>query len=128
MEDPVVQLPADWGSVFVSGEAITPSALYEVVAECGSLTSPPGSGTTPIWGDTVGVFEDGAWLPPDGAVEILDIFAIVEGFQSAKTAPDLQRIDLWPCTPDGAIDILDVLFGVEGFQGIVYPCPGPCPP
>ena len=128
VNNPVAQLPADWGTVLLHGEEITPSAVYVVEADCGGILTEPGSDSTPLWGDTIGAFDGQVWTPPDGKVGILDITAIVEGFVGAETAPDLQRVDVWECIPDGAIDILDILFGVQAFNGVPFPCPPPCVP
>ena len=124
---PWILFPVDWGTIFIHGEQITPDATYVVQAECGGVLTAGASGTTPIWGDTVGFFDSGTWLPPDGTVTINDILAIVDGFASTVTAPPTERIDLVGCDPDGSIDIIDVLAGVEGFNGLPFPCPPPCP-
>lgn len=126
-DTPFVQLPADWGIVFMHGEQITPDSTYAVEAECGGLLTEAASDTTPIWGDTVGLFENGSWTPPDDTVLLRDILAIVEGFVQSPTKPPVQRIDLAPCLVDASIDIIDVLSGVEGFTGVQFSCPPPCP-
>ena len=126
-DTPFAQLPADWGVVFVHGESIAPDTSYTVEAECGGLLTDAAADTTPIWGDTVGFFENNAWAPPDGNVAISDILAIIEGFVVAPTRPPVQRIDLAPCLVDQSIDIIDVLSGVQGFSGVAFSCPRPCP-
>jgi hypothetical protein len=135
---PTFQTPAAWGTVLVRSANIIPSTRYEVVAECGSFTSPPGAARTSIWGDVVGPFVGGAWTNPDGSVDITtDVTAVLSKFRNAATAPAIHRVDLVGaglsgivCPPDGRIDIIDVTVDLDAFRGLSYTastrCPGPC--
>jgi len=120
---PVVQLPSDWGTVFVHGPEIFPSALddpseYEVVAECGAFSSPPGLGATWRWGD----------LDNDGDVDFVDINLVLHEWQTVVSFNDVNPLfDLAPCPPDGHISFRDVSIEIEAFSGGDYPCPAPCP-
>ncbi len=129
--DPVFQLPDEWDTVAVQSPDLVPSSTYDVVAECGTYTSAPGSATTAIFGDIVGEATAGEWGAPDGRVDVLDLTAIVEAFRHLPTAPGQERSDLWPCTPDGVIDVLDMTMVADAFQGYSYwettGCPVPCP-
>ncbi len=85
------------------------------------------SARTARWGDTVGVYEAGSWLPHDGVVHILDIVAILHRFSSRPDAPSVERADLHREAPNGIIDILDAVSGVGAFRGRPYPFSPPCP-
>jgi len=120
---PVFQLPSDWGTVFVHGPEIFPSALndpsdYEVVAECGAFASPPGAGATWRWGD----------LNDDGSVDFVDVTLEVDVWKAAVSFNDVDPLyDLAPCPPDGHISFADITVEVDAFTGGSYPCPAPCP-
>ncbi|MCH8147115.1 MAG: hypothetical protein IH987_03865 [Planctomycetes bacterium] len=121
VDTPVVQLPADWATVIVRGEAIVPSTLYEVVAECGSFVSPVGSDSTCLWAD----------VNCNGITNINDAFFIILGFQ-AIIPPELtfEALDIWPCEPNRIINFVDVQRAILAFQGQSYAetgCPVPCP-
>jgi len=129
--DPVYQLPDEWGTIIVQGPDIVPSSTYNVVAECGTYVSPVGSASTALWGDIVGPFDGTEWTAPDGRVDVLDMTAVVEGFEHHAHAPEEWRTDLWPCTPDDRIDVMDMTMVTDAFQGVGYfestGCPVPCP-
>jgi hypothetical protein len=128
---PVIRLPDDWGTVILRSPDVVPGSQYVVVAECGAFSSAPGSASTSIWGDIVGVFDGAQWTPPNGVVNVLDMTAIVEAFQHLATAPELEHADIMPCMPDRVINILDMTGVVDGFQAISYQdssgCTVPCP-
>ncbi len=125
---PVFQTSDTWGSINVRGQDIVPDTLYHVEASCGTFTSPVGAARTSVWGDVVGLFDNGAWTPPNGVVDVFDTVAMIEAFENQPTAPALDQTDVWPCTPDGIVDILDILQVLDAFQGMPYPCPVPCSP
>jgi hypothetical protein len=124
---PVFQVPDDWGTLIITGPEIVPSSTYEIVAECGTYTSPAGSDTTWPWGDVAGPWDGEGWAPGDGIVDVTDFTAIVEAFRHLETAPPQAWTDIYPCTPDGIIDVLDMTYVVDAFKGLPYPCDGPCP-
>ncbi len=135
--------PAEWGgTVHVTAADIVPTAFYQVQQDNGSPGAPALSGMvtapTGIWGDVGGFFIDGAWEPPNGGVDFLDVKMIVEGFVNAATAPPMFRMDLIgiggqgiECEPDQRIDFIDASAAVSGFQGVTFTeftgCPVPCP-
>ncbi len=127
-----VLTPEQWGQVvYVTGLQLVPNAEYEVAADCGKADSPRLSNPTPVstgaWGDVAGLFVDGAWLPGDGIVDVMDFTAVVEAFKVLDTAPPLPASDIWPCVPDGTVDVLDMMYVVDGFKGIPCACEDPCP-
>ena len=80
---------------------------------------------TSVWGDSAGLFVDGAWEPADGAVNITDALACVEAFGGLPTIP-LEWCDVDPEIPNGQIDIIDILRIIEAFGGLPYPHAIPC--
>ncbi len=127
VDDPVYQVPDDWGTILVLDPDIVPSSTYVVVAECGIYVSDPGSGSTALWGDIVGDFIGGAWTPPNGVVDFNDITATIDGFRHVPYAPSEDLTDVHPCNPEGVIDFMDIRWIVDAFIGDPYPCAIPCP-
>lgn len=77
---------------------------------------------TSLWGDSVGVLDEGYWTAPDGGVNVpSDVLAMIETFSANPRAPHKIRVDLDPEIPDGRIFIIDVLRGIRAFQGLPYP-------
>jgi len=120
---PVIQLPADWDTILVSGPELYPSSkflpsTYEVVAECGAFASPPGSDDMWLWGD----------LDNDNDVDFMDISLIVNEWRLSVSFlnPD-PLFDTYPCPPDNKLDFRDIAEITEAFRGIDYACPTPCP-
>jgi hypothetical protein len=138
---PVALTSIGWGgTVRVSGVDIAPGSGYLVATDWGlSSLSPAATAQTAIHGDVVGFFENGAYPPPDGVVNIVDVLAILEGFQGLTTAPPIYRVDLigvgqqgTDCAPDRVINILDAVIALDAFRGISYTdatggCLEPCP-
>ena len=127
VDSPVLLSPQDWGTVSLRDARIAPQATYEIRMITDGLESSPASVTTARWGDVIGPFTDGAWTPPDGSVDIIDVVAILERFMGLATAPPVAWADLRPATPDGVIDILDATMALDAFKGYPYPFEPPCP-
>ena len=81
--EPVFQDWSQWSTgVHVTGCAVVPASTYEIVA-----VTPDGSESAPLivdtvaqplpkqWGDVVGAFEGSEWGPPDGVVNMDDVYA-----------------------------------------------------
>lgn len=113
--DRVFRTPAQWGTILVQDPDVVPSSIYDVVAECGSFTSPSGSDSTYTWGDIDG----------DGDADFADIALMVNAFKGIFIYP-VQTYDLYPCVPDGIIDFRDIVEDVNAFKGIPFPCSMPC--
>jgi hypothetical protein len=124
--------PVQWGTVYVAGETVVPDTVYEVQVDCrgpaGPALSTAVSVETPIWGDVVGQFP---WQPPQGAVTIHDVTAILEAFRHSARAPSIYRADIWGCVPDQDPEIIDAVGALDGFRHILFTfstrCPVPCP-
>ena len=132
-----------FGTIEVLHEVIVPNALYDVqvvmetcdIGNEGSF-SPPTEIMTARWGDTIGNCNSSTipCTPPDGAVNITDVLAILSTFSSAPNALAKARADLEPACPDLLINIADAIFGLTGFAGLPYqfapgfqdPCDSPC--
>jgi hypothetical protein len=126
-DNPVYQTPDEWGTISFYGSEIAPNSIYEVVALCGVYESDPAVITSAVWGDVGGPMEGGAWTPPDGEVNIVDLAIIADAFSNTPTAPPLEWSDIAPCVPDQWIDILDMTWVVDAFKSLPYPCGDPCP-
>jgi hypothetical protein len=139
VEDPsfAARLTASqWGgTVFLTGIDVVPNQAYHVQADCGLPESPrptaPSSATTYLYGDAAGVFSDGAWTPPDGEIDVLDLTAQLAAFASDAGAPTLYASDQLGCQTDRIIDIIDILASLDGFAGKSFAesshCTVPCP-
>ncbi|MFQ5462137.1 MAG: S8 family serine peptidase [Phycisphaerae bacterium] len=118
---PVYQLPADWGTVTVSGEAVIPGAAYSVHCETQSgLVSVPGMATTDLWGD----------VDENGVPNFADVLLLVQGFQGDFSHATLEATDLEPCMPNGIVNFVDIQEGVAAFEGTGYGgmnCAALCP-
>lgn len=130
---PFFQSPTDWGTLFVSGGDIVPSANnnpveYHIRASCGQddlgehtftndpFDNPAGIAVTFLWGD----------VNNDSAVDLDDILCITAGFGGDFTTCSLQNLDLFPCEPNGFIDLDDILVVIDAFAGKPFPCAIPC--
>ena len=120
----------DWsqfGTIHLFHEGIVPGGSYLIQAiDSGcSVTSEvsysaPLNINTSIYGDTI---EDCASLPcspPEGTVNINDVFALVEAFGSVSGAIGKHRADLDPRCLDLLLNITDIFSGVLGFSGLPY--------
>ncbi len=142
--DAALLTPTEWGgTVHVTGEAVVPTTTYLAFANCGTealpLFSVSDDATTEKWGDVVGSFGNGAWMPPNGVVDIQDVVAILDGFSGRPTAPPVYQVDLFgvgvggfTCSPDQVIGIIpDVTSALDTFGGSSFPeatgCSVPCP-
>lgn len=137
-----------WGEpvVHVGDCAVFPGSRYEIRATDGvAFSAPLTLPTVRHWGDTVGGFSNGAFEPPDGCVNALDVQAVLRRFQGFPNAPPVPWADVMsvstvdPCL-NRAVSVADVLEIVQAAQGAIYPfstgtcpiCPGggggtPCP-
>jgi hypothetical protein len=113
--DRVFMTPDDWGTVLVQDPDVVPSSFYDVVAECGTFESAPGTDQTYLWGD----------INNDGLVDFEDISLEVNAFKAIFIFP-LETYDVFGCTPDGIIDFQDISDIVNAFKGFPYPCSLPC--
>ncbi len=131
---------ADWttyGTVDVYDDAIVPSATFEVRAIYASCNpSDPRDYSDPLQvvmstaGDVVGDCEVAPCTEPQGAVDFVDISAIVEKFKGEPDAPRKARVDLINSNvdlpmPDRKIDFVDISYCVEAFRSQADPLPGP---
>lgn len=120
-DEPFLQTPAQWGTVYVTGPGVFPGVTYQVHADCrssgaGSLSAPAPAETS-RWGDVNG----------DGAVGIDDVILVWDA--SAGNLPagvPWQRYDLAPCVPDGIVDALDAQWVELAYWDAGYPCDPPC--
>ena len=121
----------DWGSigtVYATGDVVVPGVSFTVQAisqgclNAGKLIySSSVFAATSVFGDVTGDCSGKICSPPNGAVEILDIFALIGKFVNAPGSVQKSRADLQPGCVDFVIDILDVFRAVEGFNGLPYP-------
>jgi hypothetical protein len=146
--EPFFQTPALWGTVYVRGEEIVPSATYNIQTDCGApgapiLSTPPVSAATWKWGDT----------NADGVTDFVDITRVVDGFRGvwhnmarpcttdaecttvtphrkcdtgfgyciAITREDVDLYGTGDSLPDRKIDFTDVVSCVDAFRGLAYP-------
>jgi hypothetical protein len=136
---PVFQTFDVWGTVLVCDESVLPSTRYSVQCDYGEPGSPVLSAAAPAvtarWGDTVGEFVGGQWMPANGNVNFNDIAAVVDKFKDLPTAPPIIWVDLVggsgdECTPNLVIDFSDISAAVDAFKGVSYAgatsCPNPC--
>ena len=107
---------------------IHPAATFEVRAGDGASTwsDPLVVSSTPkpsqkYWGDVVGPPEDGSWTGPDGLVNMNDLMAIIQRFQSAVQAPPRHWVDLHDEGPNEIVTMSDVLIEINAFTGSKYP-------
>ncbi len=118
---PAYQLPVDWGTVTVSGEAVIPGATYTVRCETQSgVVSVQAIAATGLWGD----------VDKNGTVNFADVLLLVEGFQGNFSHAAMEASDLEPCTPNGVVNFVDIQTGVAAFQGAGYAgmnCAAVCP-
>ena len=119
---PFYQLPDEWATVSVFGEAIGPLSLFSVVSDCteeqpGIIQSQQVDVTTWRWGDTNG----------DGLVGLSDITRVIDS-ASGELPPNtlLEAVDLVPCQPDGVVTQDDVDAVVAAFSLNPFPCAAPC--
>lgn len=119
----------DGEDVHVADRDIVPGASYavETTLDGVEFLGPLAIETVPVWGDVVGVFEDGAWTGPNNVVDILDATALVDAFKHLASAPPQTWSDLHPAVPDGVIHILDIIRVVDTFHADDYPFPAPQP-
>jgi len=127
VDQPVFRLPEEWGTIHVGDAQIVPDTIYTVQTDRGDVLSAPTTATTARWGDVVGRFVDGGWMPPDGSVDIIDATAILDRFRNLPSAPPLELADLHPQIPNGVIEILDATMALDAFRGFPYPFDAPCP-
>jgi len=108
------------GKVYVTGLALTPDATYEVVEECGSFVSAPGSDSTCPWCD----------VNCDGAANFADIQLQVLGFQGQLELATYVAADVQPCVPNRVVNFADIQWCVLAWQyAQTYSerCGDPCP-
>ena len=119
--------PDSWGSTYVRGVEIIPSAEYVVQTECntgqGIDLSTMASATTWLWADA-----NDTGFP----VDFLDVSLVVDGFQGVFNLATIYATDLWgadanPCVPQLVIDFVDITMALDAFKQIPFPCDDPCP-
>ncbi|MHC5111318.1 MAG: hypothetical protein ACYTHJ_15720 [Planctomycetota bacterium] len=133
---------ADWNLdapvVHVGDCDISPQQQYRVqaIAEGADIlnesdySTPRTIPTTATWGDVVGDFTEGAWLPPDDVGNFVDVLAVVSGFQGADNRAPLPWLDVSSQVPDRVVNFADIQLALQGgFQNQPYPFPatGNCP-
>ncbi|MBI4719315.1 MAG: hypothetical protein HY763_16080 [Planctomycetes bacterium] len=79
--------------------------------------------TPHYWGDVVGRYDYllGAWSPPQGVMDFMDIVALIHKFQNRPTAVHTTRADLDPDVPQFMINVADIARAVQTFVGFHYP-------
>ena len=122
---------AEWPDsefVHIYHEGIVPGGTYRIQLidiSCAATDegnfSPAVDASASRWGDTIRDFTTIPPGPPDGAVNITDVSAIVGRFGSAPDAIAKVRADLEPGCLDLVINVSDILSSVTGFQGLDYP-------
>lgn len=115
---------------------IAPVNTYEVRPTTdGVVFSPPLTLTTinqpapKYWGDTVGLFQNNAWTPPNLVVNVNDYNAALKKFQGDPNAPHFTWVDVNGQIPNILINMADVQVLVQANSGSQYPyaAPGYCP-
>ncbi len=133
-----VDFAGEWPqALHITGCGIAAASTYGVQAismgldpgDEGSYSAALELETPSTWGDVVGTFADGAWTPPNGVANFVDISAVVQGFQGLPQAAPMPWLDLAPQVPNGSINFADISACVSGFQGQPYPFAAPenCP-
>ncbi len=138
--DPVFR---DWSSdgvIHVRDERILPGGTYDVQfiqVDCDVKAeadySLPLVIVNPQWCDAA-TLSGGAYLAPDGVVNVFDTLAMTAKFRGEADAPAKVRVDLLGVTTgpspivDGKITVSDLVVVLEAFSGSGYPFgPGPAP-
>ncbi|MHC5110943.1 MAG: proprotein convertase P-domain-containing protein, partial [Planctomycetota bacterium] len=140
LDDLGPELYRDWSDtpvVEVTGCGVATNEAYEIQAisqDCdpadesaySSVLSLP---TATVWGDVVGDFVMGVWLPPNDTANFVDILATVQGFQFEPNAAPDAWLDIAPENPNDVVNFEDVLQVVLGFQAqpYSYSDPADCP-
>ncbi|MGB0716905.1 MAG: hypothetical protein ACPGXK_13565, partial [Phycisphaerae bacterium] len=124
--------------IYIGDCQISPGNQYEIQTlplgedpfNESSYSSPLLLRTSGKHGDVTGGGEIG--YPPDGTANLVDVFAIVLGFQNLQHEPK-DWLDLEPNTgaarPNLVVSLADAFAGVQAFQQQPYPGPHPteCP-
>ncbi|MBI4717282.1 MAG: hypothetical protein HY763_05720 [Planctomycetes bacterium] len=116
----------------VTGCEIAPQNSYDIQStpDGSTLSIPLTLATTDLpgltWGDCVGALVGGSFTPPNGIVNILDVFACVLGFQQAANVAPGTWTDVAPACPDANTDFLDTYWVFKAFQALPYPFPSDC--
>lgn len=121
----------DWtqyGVIHTFHEGVVPGGGYTIQvidATCdlgseASFSAPLGLPTA-IFGDAVKDCNTLPCPPPNGAVDIIDCFAIIQRFVGVSTAIGKARADLEPSCVDLAMNILDVFQCINAINGFGYP-------
>lgn len=112
---PVIQTPAQWGTVYVHGAQIIPLTNYEIRAltlDTVEQPSDPTFANTGVWGD--------AKEPGNGLVNLDDILEVISDFaDSCSFCEDKLGSDLVGAngSPDGQVSLDDILAGLSAFSG-----------
>ena len=125
----------DWsavGTVQVYHQAVVPGGSYPIQIvdqSCASGSevdfSEPLDMSMAVFGDIVGTCSTDSCSPPNGVVDILDLFAVINAFASVPGTVSKVRADIEPAVPDFIINISDALVVVDAFAGVPYPFPPP---
>ena len=123
---PFYRSVANWGTVFVFGPEIVPSAPYTARAVDAQVGAGPANqvALTRKWGDTNG----------DDTVNQADIDCAVSAFQGVYAATcTKQSADVFgtiggasQCTPNGLVNFMDISKVVDAVNHAPFPCSGPC--
>ncbi|MBI4717137.1 MAG: hypothetical protein HY763_04975 [Planctomycetes bacterium] len=141
---PVTRTQWAAAAVHVGGCEIIPDAEYaiEPIGDSGPVGPPMTVSTNPrpspkFWGDAVGIYDGARWTPPNGLVNINDVYTIAQtwvGVEPQRPHPAVSDImgtsATDPCL-NGVVNIADVFLELKAFQGNPYPFvtdPAMCPP
>ncbi len=126
---PIYQLPSQWGTALVKGQAIVPSVRlpneldeltsYLVSADCLGATSGSNAVSTWVWGDSTN----------DGLLDILDVVTSINAYTGDLTNTTVESSDVVDCNPDGIVDLLDIQSIIDALTSQPYQptCASPCP-
>ena len=123
-------------TLHVTGCAIEPTSVYLVAAVNDDVESPvllvptalqPANGN--FWGDIVGIFDGVEWTPPQGVLNIDDVFAVIKTFTGGPVvAPvpgspvaHVSVSDVEPGNINTVVNIADVFQLIRAFQTEAYP-------
>jgi hypothetical protein len=109
-DDPVFQLPGDWGITTLSGADLIPDARYIIRIDDGQNLTAPFEIQMHKFGD----------LDLNGIINFADILSSVLAFRNGQTGPFVPLGDIEPCAPNGVIKFADILQVVLVFQGRTF--------
>ncbi len=155
-ETPVFLSPTDWGTITVTGSDLVPESTYHVATECGGDLTVATPVDTGVWGDVTNngitnildalcvlevlagdpadcttIDADISPCPPNGVVNILDVFQVLFEIETPGSFPCAGPCGGGACcigqdceiTTDAMCPILGGVFQGDG----VHCDPNPCP-